>query len=56
VRIDFADHGEQTGKTALGLVPVPLLEEIAAKPDFEPEAISAQEFESMWQKAKTGRQ
>ena len=51
-RVDFADQQEQSGKTELGIVPVPPLEEIAADSEFEPEMISAEEFQSVWKQAK----
>jgi len=50
-RMSFADQERQSGDTHLGLVPVPPLEEMAADPEFEPEAISAEEFESAWRRA-----
>jgi hypothetical protein len=55
-RADFAGQNEQTGKTELGIVPVPDIEDIAAQPEFEPATISAQEFEAAWRKAREGRQ
>lgn len=51
-RIDFADREERSGSTKLGIEPLPSLEEIAADPEFEPAAISAAEFESVWEQAK----
>lgn len=51
-RMDFADHEERTGSTKLGIEPMPPLEDIAADPQFEPQVISAEEFESVWERAK----
>lgn len=51
-RIDFASGDEHSGRTDLGLVPVPSLKEIASNPDFEPVAISAEEFETIWRVAR----
>lgn len=50
-RIDYADHDGRTGQTKLGIAPIPALEEIATDPQFRPTAISAEEFEAVWQKA-----
>jgi hypothetical protein len=44
----YADSVSETGSTALGLVPVPPLEEIASDPQFTPRIISAAEFEIVW--------
>nr|WP_324292058.1 hypothetical protein [uncultured Hyphomonas sp.] len=52
-REDYADSKEQTGSTGLGKVPTPPLDEIAAQREFEPELITAEEFETAWQSAKT---
>lgn len=43
-----ADGGIETVDTRLGELPVPLLEEIAKDPEFEPLEISRQEFEQVW--------
>lgn len=51
-RMDFADHEERTGSTKLGIEPMPPLDIIATDPEFEPQVISAAEFESVWEKAK----
>ena len=53
-RMDFAGHEEQPGSTRLGIEPLPNLKEIAADREFEPAIISAEEFESVWEKAKAG--
>jgi hypothetical protein len=47
----FASEQESTGTTALGEVPVPPLAEIGLNPEFEPMAISKEEFEKVWEKA-----
>lgn len=51
-RMGFADREEQSGSTELGIEPLPPLEQIAADPEFEPAIISAEEFESVWARAK----
>ncbi|MGY4397671.1 hypothetical protein ACVWZA_002868 [Sphingomonas sp. UYAg733] len=51
-RADFADSEEHSGSTKLGIEPFPTMEEIATDPQFEPVAISAAEFESVWEQAK----
>ena len=50
---DFADNEVQSGTTMLGVVPIPPLDQIAADPEFEPMAISAAEFEILWERAKS---
>jgi hypothetical protein len=52
-RMDFADRENCSGNTILSIEPLPPLEEIAADPEFEPVIISAEEFESIWEQAKT---
>jgi hypothetical protein len=47
----YADHATSRGTTFLGLVPIPTLSEIAAIPEFEPVAITKDEFEAVWLKA-----
>ncbi len=44
----YASAEEQFGDTFLGQVVVPSLDEIAASPEFLPEAITADEFERIW--------
>jgi hypothetical protein len=51
---DFADREERSGSTRLSSEPLPTLEEIASNPEFEPAAISAEEFELIWKKARAG--
>jgi hypothetical protein len=47
----YADHATSRGTTFLGFVPIPTLSEIAAIPEFEPVAITKDEFEAAWLKA-----
>lgn len=53
--MDFADRDERSGSTKLGIEPLPPLEEIALSPEFEPAVISAEEFESVWEQARQGK-
>lgn len=48
-----AGPGIQTGDTRLGDAPCPPLEEIATAPEFEPRAITKEEFEAVWQRYAT---
>jgi Domain of unknown function (DUF6881) len=50
-RMDLADPARQTGTTWLSDQPLTPLEEIQAQPEFQPEAISATEFEAIWNAA-----
>jgi hypothetical protein len=50
-RMDRADAHSQTGTTWLSVEPLIPLEEIRTQPEFEPEAISAIEFEAIWNAA-----
>jgi hypothetical protein len=45
----FAGRDEQSGSTQLSVEPVPMLDEIASDPQFEPAVITQEEFESVWQ-------
>lgn len=47
----FASEDECFGDTGLSIEPLPSLEEIGRDPQFEPETISAAEFEEVWQTA-----
>jgi hypothetical protein len=47
----YADRAPSRGTTFLGLEPIPTLTEIAAIPEFEPVAITKDEFEAMWLRA-----
>ena len=51
-RKGFADTSEEYGGTALGVMPVPPLKDIAAQPEFEPKEISAEEFQKIWMKRR----
>ena len=48
----FADGTEEAGGTSLGSMPVPSLAEIAAQPEYEPKAISQEEFQRIWLKRR----
>jgi hypothetical protein len=50
-RMGYADAEREFGGAGLGLVPMPLLAEIAADPQFEPVEITRLEFESVWSEA-----
>src|SRR5436305_14495714 len=50
-RMDRADAESRTGSTWLSVEPLPPIEEIRAQEPFEPETISAAEFEAIWQAA-----
>jgi hypothetical protein len=47
----YADRATSRGSTFLGLEPIPTLSEIAEKLEFEPVAITKDEFEAMWLRA-----
>jgi Domain of unknown function (DUF6881) len=49
-RVGYATTTEEVGGTMLGTVPVPPLDEIAADPQFEPQAISQEAFEAEWRR------
>jgi hypothetical protein len=51
-RKGFADASEEVGGTALGVMPVPSLKEIAEQPGFEPKEISAEDFQKIWMKRR----
>lgn len=51
-RRDLASASIETGNTALGEAPVPPLDDINEDPEFEGVAITDQEFEVVWAKAK----
>jgi hypothetical protein len=44
----YADRNRHTGSTRLGDDPVPSLAEIARQKEFQPQEISAKEFEDVW--------
>jgi hypothetical protein len=47
-RRGYASAAESVGGTRLGTVPVPLLVELAADSQFEPDEITGEEFERVW--------
>ena len=47
-RVGYAFDKVETGGTRIGEAPVPQLDEIAADPQFNPEAISEFDFEECW--------
>jgi hypothetical protein len=47
----YADRAASCGTTFLGVIPIPMLSEIAANPEFEPAAITKDEFEAVWLQA-----
>lgn len=51
-RVGWADRSEEHGGTGLGIEPVPLLEEIASDPQFEPSEITREQFEEVWSDAR----
>jgi hypothetical protein len=51
-RKGYADSSGEYGGTALGVMPVPSLEEIAAQPEFEPKEIPAEDFHNIWMKRR----
>ena len=55
-RAQFADETAHTGDTALGIVPIPSLEEIAADPQFAPRVVTAEEFRVVWTAAQDKRE
>jgi hypothetical protein len=52
---DWADHDASTGKTMLGDQEIPGLEEVAESGEFTPRAISRDDFEEVWRKARASR-
>jgi hypothetical protein len=49
-RMTYAEGRGTSGDTRLGELPVPELAQLAANPDFEPEAMSRHAFEELWDK------
>jgi hypothetical protein len=47
-RQGYASKSEEYGGSFLGEMPSPELDVLAADPEFEPETISASEFEKVW--------
>lgn len=54
-RQGFADNGEHSGDSKLGLEPWPDLAQLGAEPEFEIKNISAEEFEEVWAKRRDRR-
>ena len=52
-RLGYADSASEHLGTALGLVPMPTLEEIRMQKEFLPTDISKEEFEVVWSLAVT---
>ena len=52
--VGYASATESFGGTWLGEVPVPLLTEIAADSEFEPEEVSRSAFEARWNARSLG--
>jgi len=50
-RHDYADQSRSTGTTALGEILTPRVEEINQDPQYTATAITALEFEEVWQRA-----
>jgi hypothetical protein len=51
-RRGFADASEEAGGTALGTLPVPMLDELAGDADYEARAISQDDFQRIWLKRR----
>jgi hypothetical protein len=51
-RKGYADASEEKGGTALSVMPVPSLKEIAAQPEFLPKEIEAEDFHKIWLKRR----
>lgn len=51
-RLGFAAEELSSGDTALGELPIPSADEIAADPQFVVESTTSTEFEAMWAKAE----
>jgi hypothetical protein len=51
-RKGYADANEEAGGTALSVMPVPSLKEIAAQPEYQPKQIDAEEFHKLWLKRR----
>jgi hypothetical protein len=49
--LGYADRSTSVGTTFLGLIPLPTPSQIASMPEFEPVAITREEFEVMWLRA-----
>jgi hypothetical protein len=49
----YAGEGEESRSVELGTIPVPSLDEIGLDAQFEPCEISKEEFESVWDEARS---
>lgn len=50
----YADAARSTRGTKLSIEPLPSIDDIAADPQFRPREISAEDFESVWQRFTVG--
>lgn len=48
----YANAKRSSGRTMLGALPMPTLEELAAGPHYEAEEITRDEFEDIWRLAR----
>ncbi|RKG96087.1 hypothetical protein D7V97_36120 [Corallococcus sp. CA053C] len=53
-RYGYASSGRSRGSTKLGILAMPELSEIAKDPQFEPVAITREEFEDVWARSRLG--
>jgi hypothetical protein len=51
----YASHSEEVGTTKLAIEPFPSLDEIASDPQFLPEEITYEEFETVWAQRREPR-
>ena len=51
-RKGYANADEEVGGTALSIMPVPSLKDIAAQPEYQPKEIDAEDFHKIWLKRK----
>ena len=50
-QLGYAGVSTSKGSTALGIVPIPPISQIALDPEFEPSKITRDEFEQIWRRA-----
>lgn len=48
----YADEKRTSGKTTLGALPMPSIEELSASPNYTPAKITRDEFEDVWRLAR----
>ena len=48
----YANEKRSSGRTMLGALPMPAIEELAAGPSYEAEEITRDEFEDIWRLAR----